>query len=223
MKLIKRNNNYIIQGLKLSMANEMYLEQGEQLEVEVKLVDVRNISDKQRKFIFALCSEVEDYSGLPKELFRAQAMAKNVIQNEVAKSSMTEYSVTDANQLIEIIIDYFIENSIPLDQKILDDNEYKLTATHIYSMCLQRKCAICSKHADLHHLDAIGMGRNRDKISHIGMRMLPLCREHHSLAHNIGNKKLLETYHLTPIVIDEKLEYFIKKGTLKTWKGKSDE
>lgn len=44
MKLTKRNNLYIIDNPKLSLVNEMELENGEALEVVLKLVDKRNIS-----------------------------------------------------------------------------------------------------------------------------------------------------------------------------------
>ena len=42
---------------------------------------------------------------------------------------------------------------------------------------------------------------------------------HHAETHNIGNDKFIEKYHLKPIVIDEKLEYFIKKGKINYYKG----
>lgn len=218
MKLTKKNNQYIVSKPQLSLANEMLLESGGSLGIEMKLLDMRTMTNQQRKFIFKLCQEVNDYSGLEKELFRAQAMAQNVRQNEVAKASLTEYNMTDANKLIDIIIEYFIDNEIPLPKHILEENEFKLNQIHIYSMCLKRKCAICSRYADLHHVDAIGMGRDRKTVSHIGLRMLPLCRVHHTEAHTIGDRQFLEKHHLTPIEIDEKLEWFIKKGTLKTWK-----
>ncbi len=218
-KLYKRGGRYVVEGLNLSQVNEMYLEQGDYLPVDVKLIDGRVMSPKQRRFIFALCYEVESYSGLDRELFRAQAMAQNTRQNEVAKSSMAQYDMTEANQLIEIIIDFFITNSIPLDQSILEQNEYRLTQNHIYSMILQRKCAVCGKYADIHHsLTHVGMGRDRNKISHIGMTVLPLCRPHHNEAHTIGDKAFNEKYILEPVVVDEKLEYFIKGKKIKLHK-----
>lgn len=33
--------------------------------------------------------------------------------------------------------------------------------------------------------------------------------------HKLKDVMFIEKYHLTPIVIDEKLEYFIKKGKMK--------
>lgn len=218
MKLWKNKGQFIISQPELSMVNNMYLDSGGKLDVELKIIDKRSMSDKQRRFIFKLCQEVEDNTGLDKEMFRYQSMIKNTKENEISKASLTAYSMQDANKLIDLIIEHFIENEIPLDSKILEDNDFKLNQKHIYIMCLKRKCAICSRHADLHHVDHVGMGRDRKTISHIGLRMLPLCRVHHTEAHTIGDKTFIECYHLDPIVIDEKLEWFIKKGTLKTWR-----
>lgn len=220
LKLWKSKGQFIISQPELSIVNNMYLDSGGKLDVELKIIDKRSMSDKQRRFIFKLCQEVEDNTGLDKEMFRYQSMIKNTKENEISKASLTAYSMQDANKLIDLIIEHFIENEIPLDSKILEDNDFKLNQKHIYIMCLKRKCAVCSRHADLHHVDTVGMGRDRKTISHIGLRMLPLCRIHHTEAHTIGDKTFIERYHLDPIIIDEKLEWFIKKGTLKTWREK---
>ena len=51
---------------------------------------------------------------------------------------------------------------------------------------LEQKCAICNAKAQVHHVDAVGMGRDRAKISHQGMRAIALCPQHHREAHQIG-------------------------------------
>ena len=66
-KLTKSNGKYTIDNIHLSQANEMYLECGECLEVDVKVVDKRHITDQQRKFIFALCNEISYYTGADRE------------------------------------------------------------------------------------------------------------------------------------------------------------
>ncbi len=82
-------------------------------------------------------------------------------------------------------------------------------------MALKRMCVVCGNRADLHHIDAVGMGKDRTKISHIGKRILPLCRTHHNEIHNSGNDKFMKKYHLQPITVDKKLEWVIKGGKLK--------
>ena len=85
-------------------------------------------------------------------------------------------------------------------------------------MCLKRVCVVCGKKADIHHVDRVGMGNNRKKISHIGMRVLPLCRLHHQECHNTGDEKFINKYILTTVKVDKKMDYFIKKGVIKSHK-----
>lgn len=85
-------------------------------------------------------------------------------------------------------------------------------------MCFKRICAVCGARADIHHVDHVGMGNNRKKMSHIGKRVLPLCRKHHSEIHNVGEDKYIDMNCLTPVIVDDKMDYFIKKGKLKIYK-----
>jgi hypothetical protein len=70
---------------------------------------------------------------------------------------------------------------------------------------INKRCCICGKLADLHHVQSVGSQGYRDKINHIGLEALPLCREHHTLLHSMGNKKFMETYHLQAVEIDKKI------------------
>lgn len=215
MKLTKRNGHYLVSNPNLSQANEMLLDSGDSLEVSMKLVDKRHMSDEQRRFIFKLCSIVEFETGLDKELFRGNMMTVyNNLYNDDLKS-LTQYSMSDANKLIDLIITMMIDKEIPIEINVLKDNSFKFNANHTYLMCFKRTCVVCGRRADLHHVDSVGMGYNRNKISHVGKRMLPLCRAHHNQAHDKGNNWFIDYYHLEPTVIDEKLEYFIKTGKIK--------
>ena len=121
-----------------------------------------------------------------------------------------------ANGLIDTIISFCIDREIPFSKKLLEENQYRFTARQTYSMALKRVCAVCGRRADIHHVDAVGMGRNRQKISHVGMRALPLCREHHTECHTMGDDLFIQRYHLSPFEIDKKMEHFIKKGVLRS-------
>ena len=71
-------------------------------------------------------------------------------------------------------------------------------------MCLvYKKCCISGKRAELHHVDTVGMGRNRNEITHIGMKALPLSRKYHIEVHNIGQKAFEKKYHVFGVKIDE--------------------
>lgn len=215
-KLKKSNGKYLVSDLNLKLADDMFLDNGETLECEVTILDTRKISDAQRKFIFALCGEIEHYTGNDSEYTRLLMQQYNANLRGIEVESLSKCSMTYANGLIDTIINFAIDQEVPLAKKILDDNAYKYTYQQVYAMTLKRVCVICGGKADIHHVTTVGMGNNRRNISHVGMEVLPLCRQHHTEAHM--DSQFIERYHLIPIKVDDKLDYFIKKGTLKTYK-----
>lgn len=216
-RLKKVNGKYILSNPGLSLLNETELNHGDTLEVTVHLVDNRNISPSQRRFIFALLNEYTYYTGDDPEYARLLMQQHNANIRGYEVKSLSDCSMTYANELIETIITFMLEQEIPMAKKILETNKYSFNERQTYTMCLKRICIICGRRADLHHVDAIGMGHDRNKVSHVGKRMLPLCREHHTEIHQVGDDRYMERYHLEPIIIDEKLEHFIKRGILKVF------
>lgn len=216
-KITKRNGQYIVKELWLSPVNDMYLEcdPDNSIEVSVRIIDNRKITEKQRKFIFALCNEIAYHLGEDKEWVRMLLQTYNSKLREIAVESLSTCDMTYANGLIDTIINFCIDQEIPFANKLIDEYGYHFDEPQTYSMCLKRVCVVCGARADIHHVDAVGMGNKRSKISHVGKRALPLCRHHHNECHATGDNLFIERYHLTPITIDEKMEYFIKKGKLR--------
>lgn len=214
-KLTKSNGKYTIDKIHLSQANEMYLECGECLEVDVKVVDKRHITEQQRKFIFALCNEISYYTGDDREYIRLLMQQYNANLREIEVESLSTCSMTYANNLIDTIINFCIDKEIPFAKELLEENKYTFDEKQTYAMALKRVCVVCGQRADIHHVDTIGMGNNRQKVSHIGKKALPLCRSHHTNCHEIGDDAFIEKYHLTPFTVDKKMEIFIKKGKLR--------
>ena len=91
--------------------------------------------------------------------------------------------------LVRFILEWDIPTRFPL-LGMVDD-----IADYVYACLINRKCAVCGKRADLHHVDHVGMGRDRQEIIHEGMEALPLCREHHDECHTIGQQTFLDKYH----------------------------
>lgn len=220
-KLIKSNNNIVVADYKLPLAAQMELDNGGSVDVDIKILDKRVITTQQRKFIFALMNEYEFYTGTNAEWFRMLMQNYNGILRDIEVESLSTCSVEYANGLIDTVISYFIDNEIPLG-KTIDEYKYNFNAKQTYTMVLKRSCVICGDRADIHHIDAIGMGNNRDKVTHIGKRILPLCRTHHNEIHAMGNDKFINHYHLETITIDKKLEHFIKRGNLKYYKEETE-
>lgn len=215
-KLVKRNSAYLLRDVRLSQTNELMLACGDALEVDIKVLDKRHISDQQRKFIFALCNDIGYYTGDDTEYIRLLMQQYNANVRGIEVESLSSCNMAYANGLIDTIINFCIDREIPFSKKLLEENQYSFTARQTYSMALKRVCAVCGRRADIHHVDAVGMGRNRQKISHVGMRALPLCREHHTECHTMGDDLFIQRYHLAPFEIDKKMEHFIKKGVLRS-------
>lgn len=219
-KIKKKSSDIVLTGFQISQANLMLLEVGEELEVDIRLHDSRMISDNQRKFIFALCRNLSDWIGDDRELIRANCMKAYESMFDLKKESLTEYTQTEASQLIDIIIEFTINQGITLGN-LAQEYEHSLNERQTYSMALKRVCCVCGrKGADIHHVDHVGTRGNRLKISHIGLRALPLCRLHHTIAHDMPTDDFLSKHYLTPFKIDKKMELFIKHKKLKEYDEK---
>lgn len=214
--LHKHNGQKVVNGLSLSQVNEMYLDCGEALEIDVRLMDRRHITDQQRKFIFALCNEISYYTGDDKEYIRLLMQQYNSNLRGIEVESLSTCSMTYANGLIDTIINFCIDREIPFAKELIIENGYTFDEKQTYAMALKRVCVICGQRADIHHVDHIGMGNDRNKIRHIGKKALPLCRKHHTECHIKGNE-FYDMYHLTPFMIDKKMEFFIKNKKLRVF------
>ena len=147
-------------------------------DVEIRLIDSRPLSDRQRRCCYAMIREIADWAGDEagevKEYLKTDFWAA-----ELMDTADTMFSLSNAPMSIVAALSYVDD---------VDD--------YVYACLANKKCAICGRRADLHHVDAIGMGRDRDEIIHEGMPVLPLCREHHQEAHTMPLKDFLCKYHL---------------------------
>lgn len=165
----------------------------------VQMVDSRPLSDKQRKACYALLREISEFTGMgadpTKEYMKLKFMTEELEQtaDKIFSLSNAPMSLVCAFQrfLVRFILDWDIPCSFPLLNFVDDIPDY------IYACLINKKCCICGRHADLHHTDHVGMGRDREEIIHEGMTVLPLCREHHAECHTIGQQSFENKYHLT--------------------------
>lgn len=171
-------------------------------EVQVGLPDGRRITPEQRRKAYALMNEIAEWMGdVPeyvKRLMKIEFMVRRMQAIKKDLFSLSDCDVTTAKEFITYLIDFIIEHDVPTQTPLIelceDINRY------IYACLMHKKCVVCGKaHADLHHVQAIGAGVNRDTVYQIGIPVLPLCREHHMESHNIGQKSFLDKYHLQPI------------------------
>lgn len=165
----------------------------------VQLVDGRPISDKQRRACYALLREIGDCTGMgtdpAKEYMKLKFLVEDMDQtaDRIFSLSNAPVSLVCAFQrfLVRFILDWDIPCRFPLLDFVDDVGDY------IYYCLISQKCCICGRAADLHHIDRVGMGRDRHDILHEGLEALPLCRGHHEEAHTVPDGAFFEKYHLT--------------------------
>ena len=176
-------------------------------DVRVLWSDSRSISPDQRRKAWALMGEIAAYQGQSKEeTYAEQKSAFTLKHLEILQDGLFRLStatVSQARAYITMLIDIVIENGIPTKEPLAALCED--ISKYVYSCLVNKKCAVCGKKAELHHVDAVGMGFDRTQINHIGKRCLPLCREHHNEWHKIGGAAFESKYHLIPIKIDERI------------------
>lgn len=177
-------------------------------EVYIDLIDSRPLSDKQRKMCYALINAIAEWSGNSteeiKEAFKLEFWAEKVDTLADKIFSLSNAPMSLVAEFQRFLIDFIITNDVPVKRPL---REYVDDIAHYTYMCLiHKKCAVCGKRADLHHLNGstVGMGSNRNEVEHLGREVMSLCREHHSILHTIGQKEFFGKYHLDGGVIADK-------------------
>ena len=175
-----------------------YIKQGNK-ECYVEFIDGRPLSDKQRKMCYALINAIADWSGSSqqdiKEAFKLEFWADKVDTIADKIFSLANAPMSLVAEFQRFLIGFILENNVPVKRPLL---EYVDDVDHYVYMCLiHKKCAICGKKADLHHIDTVGMGNDRTEVQHEGRECMSLCREHHNEMHQVGKHDFFEKYHLS--------------------------
>lgn len=174
----------------------------------VQYIDSRPLSDKQRKACYALIREISNYTGMgtdpTKEWMKLKFLAEDLSQtaDQIFSLSNAPMSLVCAFQrfLVRFILDWDIPCSFPLLNFVDDVQDY------IYACLISKKCCITGQPAQLHHVDRVGMGRDRTDILHEGLEALPLSAEMHQEAHTMSDQEFFDKYHLPGgIVLDRTL------------------
>lgn len=184
-------------------------------EVQIGLPDGRRITPEQRRKAFALVGEIAAYTGYERDeahlTLKHEFMNRHLDQLQKELFSLSDCDITTAREYISYLIDFCltfdVPTKVPLSEMCEDIRRY------VYSCLINKKCCICGKKAELHHVDRVGMGNNRNEIVHEGRECLPLCREHHTEIDHLGDECMCEKYHVVPVEIDERI---IKTYRLRT-------
>ncbi|UXV42953.1 putative HNHc nuclease [Staphylococcus simulans] len=212
----KPNNNdsydVVVTGVEIPEQAIELLDVNQPIDVDCSVIDPNSITGKQRRKIFALCNDIESHTGQPRDYMRYLFMDYvEVLYGYEKRLSLSDCTRTQANQIIEVTLDWIFHNNIPLAYKTSD--LLKQDKAFLYWSTVNRNCVICGKpHSDLAHHYAIGRGKNRKTMDHYGYEVLALCREHHSEQHNIGVDTFDKKYHLENswISVDDRLNKMLK-------------
>lgn len=171
-------------------------------DIEIRLVDGRSITNVQRKKIFAICTEIGKEVGHSTEEVRHSLRNDFCDLHDIDPFSLSTVDRTTAHEFISFLIDFCLDWDIPTQDTLLN---YCDDVDRYLYMCLEnRKCAICNKHAEVHHVNRVGMGFDRERIVHEGLKAIALCRKHHIMAH-LHESELFEQNHVYGIPLDKNL------------------
>lgn len=166
-------------------------------ECYVEPIDSRPLSDSQRRMCYALINAIAEWSGSsPEEVktaFKLEFWAERVETLADKVFSLANAPMSLVAEFQRFLIDFILSNDVPVKCPLI---EYVDDIEHYAYMCLiHKKCAVCGKRADLHHIDTVGMGNDRKEVIHEGREAISLCREHHTEIHTVGKSAFFEKYH----------------------------
>lgn len=172
--------------------------------------DARRISRTQQRKIYAILSDIADFTGDLPEYVKELMKYLYISRYGGEYFSLADCTVTKARDFISFLIDFCFEQNIGTRDSLLDNTDD--ISRYLYSCIANRKCAVCNKKAEIHHCSGskVGMGFNRNKIDNLGRRAVALCRKHYNQAHN-DERAFFEAYHIYGVEPDE---YLIEKTGL---------
>ncbi|WP_236698228.1 putative HNHc nuclease [Weissella minor] len=172
-------------------------------EAVLNIPDNRKISAVQRKKAYALLHDMAKQIGQDESSFK-DAMKKLFVEETGEETfSFSDTDMTTARYFISFLLDYALKWHIPLSKSALsyqDDLDM-----YMYQSLKYRSCVLCGKHADVHHVDAIGNNQFRALADHREKRLVALCRIHHQEAGNMGWPTFSDLYHVKGIYLEPKM------------------
>lgn len=137
-----------------------FVEQKRPRRVEVRLDDGRTISVDQRRKIFAIIRDISLWSGHEPEELR-QYLEWDFCSRAMREwFSLSDCDMTTAREFITYLISFCFHWGVPTKDSLLTQTDD--IGKYLY-LCLEnRRCAICNRPAEVHHVDRIGMGMDRE-------------------------------------------------------------
>ena len=170
------------------------------MQAEIRLDDGRHISAVQRRKIYATIRDIANETGYLPEEAKEHMKYIHMMRTGEAYFSLSVCSMDTAREFINTLLEFVLENGIPLSETGIEraDDIDK----YLYFCLVHRKCAVCGRKGEIHHVDTIGMGNNRKTLDDSTFRKICLCRNHHTISHAMGNERFYKMYKVYGIVAD---------------------
>lgn len=180
---------------------EQYITEKKAKYAEIRIDDGRTITSLQRRKAYATIRDISSWTGYLPEEQKEWLKYLYIERTGNPYFSLSDCSMDTAREFINIILDYALEEGIPLSERGIERTDD--IGRYLYSCIKNKRCAVCGRPGEIHHVDAIGSGRNRRYVDDSGYRKICLCREHHTAAHQRGMKAFEKMYHVYGIVVQE--------------------
>ena len=168
---------------------------------EIRIDDGRTITSLQRRKAYATIRDISSWTGYLPEEQKEWLKYLYIERTGNPYFSLSDCSMDTAREFINVILDYALEEGIPLSERGIERTDD--IGRYLYSCIKNKRCAVCGRPGEIHHVDAIGAGRDRRRVDDSGYRKICLCREHHTAAHQRGMKAFEQMYHVYGIVVQE--------------------
>lgn len=172
---------------------------------EIRIDDDRLITAAQRGLLYTLFSDIAvkqtgDWSKRSIETVKEDLKAKFCLDQCKEYFSLSDVKLTTASEFIDYVLEFTFREGIPLKFKSFE--VAKEWRNWSYLCFRYRECTICrKKYAEVHHIQTVGMGRNRNKVDHSKMELIMLCNGHHKLAHDLGWITFSNKYYVAGIFV----------------------
>lgn len=181
---------------------------------EVRIDDGRGITSDQRRKIYATMRDIAEWSGDVPDAVKAFFKWSFCGDGEHEDFSLSDVDRETACAFLTYLIDFCIQNGVPCSDPLWDRCED--IERYMYACVMTRTCCITGKkNAQIHHVDRVGMGRNRGTMCQVGMHVVPLSADIHTMIHYSGGEaEFYKKHHITPIALTEKMCEKLKLGNI---------
>ena len=142
-----------------------------------------------------------EWTGYPPEIMKEIMKYEFMIRTGEEYFSLSDCSVDLAREFISMLIDFALEHGIQLSDLAI--NRTDDIGRYLYYCIKHKRCAVCGRPGEIHHVDTIGMGNNRKKVDDSDHRKICLCRIHHKEAHNMEMTAFEEKHKVYGITVKE--------------------